>query len=722
MLKIIPFLLALSLFFSGCSGGNNDSSFEPANNPPIINDLNIETLNNQTLNISLANYDLEGDLIVYELTSSPSNGVASFSENILSYAPNINFTGIDSFTYRAYDGNSYSEVKNVLVTSSININNTKPVVADLNINTNKNIEVVYVLPIEDLDNDILRYSISSAPSNGSVSFHSNVLIYTPNNDYYGNDSFTFVANDGLVDSDLITANVTINNENNAPIIYSGTIPEGTEGTSYSYSIPVEDPDGDAISISLEVVDSLGNSIATPSWITIDSANGSFSTTNIDINSDAIIYFKITATDIFGASSSSVKAWNIINYSPFTLTWKTDNFGDSDDNTVAFYAELNPNNIIDWGDGVIENNLQNGVLSHTYAIAGEYSVSIVGAKIVEAYGHHGGPVNYRKIMSIDNWGASSWISMENMFRGASNVVMNATDTPNTSNVVDMGYMFNGATSFNGDISGWDVGNVKYMDYMFSSASSFNQDLGNWDVGNVLDMQYMFYDTAFNQDISAWDVSQVKNMTYMFFSTPFNQPIGNWNVSNVTSLAYMFYNCVFNQPIGNWDVSNVTSLTYTFRGSHFNQDINNWDVSNVKSLHYTFSASYFNQPLDNWDVSSVTVFDSAFRYSSTQFTGDISGWDVSSGIDFDYMFNGNTNFDQDISAWAPINATTMLGFLSSSSFSTANYDLLLNAWAILPLQSGVSFSASTTNYTIATSDAARNDIITNFSWVITDAGGI
>lgn len=49
---------------------------------------------------------------------------------------------------------------------------------------------------------------------------------------------------------------------------------------------------------------------------------------------------------------------------------------------------------------------------------------------------------------------------------------------------MGFMFNGASEFNGDISNWDVSNVSQMSFMFGAASSFNQDLSNWIVSNVI----------------------------------------------------------------------------------------------------------------------------------------------------------------------------------------------------------------------------------------------
>ena len=71
------------------------------------------------------------------------------------------------------------------------------------------------------------------------------------------------------------------------------------------------------------------------------------------------------------------------------------------------------------------------------------------------------------------------------------------------------MFYAASSFNQDISGWDVSGVNDwygMNSMFYGAESFNQDISQWDVSNVNNMYGMFYNAkSFNQDISSWDVS-------------------------------------------------------------------------------------------------------------------------------------------------------------------------------------------------------------------------
>ena len=169
------------------------------------------------------------------------------------------------------------------------------------------------------------------------------------------------------------------------------------------------------------------------------------------------------------------------------------------------------------------------------------------------------------------------------------------------VTDMSDLFKNNSTFNQNISTWDVSNVTNMSNMFESAA-FNQPIGNWDVSNVTNMYYMFESaTAFNQDISSWDVSSVTNMQRMFSKAKaFNQDISSWDVSSVTNMNGMFFLAdAFNQAIGDWDVSSVTEMNGMFSGADtFNQNLSSWSVDNV-----TYCTS-FNYNTPQWTLPKPT----------------------------------------------------------------------------------------------------------------------
>jgi surface protein len=237
---------------------------------------------------------------------------------------------------------------------------------------------------------------------------------------------------------------------------------------------------------------------------------------------------------------------------------------------------------------------------------------------------------------------------------------------------MGGMFEGATSFNGDISSWDVSSVGNMGGMFEGATSFNGDISSWDVSSITSMKSMFEGaTSFNGDISSWRVSRVKRMSYMF--------------------------------------KDATS---------FNGDISSWDVSSVSDVQGMFDgATSFNGDISSWDMNSVRRMASMFR-DATSFNGDISSWGLINALSMAFMFEGATSFDGDISSWDVGSVTDMDGMFNNSGLSTENYDKTLIGWSQLDLQSGITLGAISTNY--CNGAEARRNIIDNFGWTIADAG--
>ena len=282
---------------------------------------------------------------------------------------------------------------------------------------------------------------------------------------------------------------------------------------------------------------------------------------------------------------------------FTTTWTV---GAGDSITIPVGGSATAYDI-DWGDGTVDVD-STGDQTHTYDAAGNYTVRIWGG--FERIYLNGDAGNAPKMASIDSWGDTQWTSMESAFAGASNMAYLATDTPDLSGVTDASNMFRGASSFNGNITGWDVSSVTDMAGMFEDAASFNQPLSSWDVSSVTNMTNMFEDAAsFNQSLDSWDVSSVTDMADMFAYGPFNQSLDSWDVSSVTNMASMFEGAAsFNQPLSSWDVSSVADMNSMFLDANdFNQNLGDWNVSSVTDMaDMFFYAISFDQNLGIWYI--------------------------------------------------------------------------------------------------------------------------
>ncbi len=230
-----------------------------------------------------------------------------------------------------------------------------------------------------------------------------------------------------------------------------------------------------------------------------------------------------------------------------------------------------------------------------------------------------------------------------------------DTLDTSNMTDMSFMFQGASAFHEDISGWHTENVENMTYMFRGASSFHSDLSKWNTGKVKDMSRMFFEaSSFNSDLSCWDVSKVENMSHMFYEA-----------SSFTS------------DLSNWSVGSVTDMSNMFRGaSEFTSDLSNWDVSNVRNMYCMFyGLSSFESDLSKWKTDKVTNMRCMFCKAGN-FTSDLSSWNVENVTDMYGMFYQASKFDSDLSDWQTAKVTNM-SYMFYKAGSVKNIDLLANA---------------------------------------------
>ena len=86
------------------------------NNVPVANDISIVTDENVPIDITLTGFDTEGSELIFEVTANPLHGILGGELPSITYTPNVNFNGDDSFTYHVFDGINYSEIATVTIT------------------------------------------------------------------------------------------------------------------------------------------------------------------------------------------------------------------------------------------------------------------------------------------------------------------------------------------------------------------------------------------------------------------------------------------------------------------------------------------------------------------------------------------------------------------------------------------------------------------------------
>lgn len=258
------------------------------NQYPVASSSMFELDEDSSLDETLSATDPEGDVLVFEVVSQPSNGSVVINTNgQFTYEPDLNFNGQDSFEFSAED--PHGGRSEASVTLTVNPVNDAPVANDVSISTGTETQVDASFDASDLDGDELTYEHTN-PSNGSLVVSGDSFAYTPEAGFSGEDSFEYTAQDPS--GAQATATVTIIVVNNSPVANSVTLSTDVD-TAVSGSFDATDPDGDDLSYA--------NTNPSSGSLSVSGTNFTYTPNAGFSGSDS---FQYTVTDPYGESATA----------------------------------------------------------------------------------------------------------------------------------------------------------------------------------------------------------------------------------------------------------------------------------------------------------------------------------------------------------------------------------------------------------------------------------
>lgn len=183
-----------------------------ANQAPVAQNDSATTAEDTPVDVAvLANdTDPDGDSLTVQIATQPSNGSVTVNPNqSVRFVPAQDYNGPASFTYRAFDGTTTSNLATVSIT--VTPVNDPPVANPDSATTPIGTAVIVdVLANDvDVDGDALSVTSLTQPASGTASVVTGGVRYTPASGFSGTDTFTYRASDGQAVSQPATVTVKV---------------------------------------------------------------------------------------------------------------------------------------------------------------------------------------------------------------------------------------------------------------------------------------------------------------------------------------------------------------------------------------------------------------------------------------------------------------------------------------------------------------------------------
>jgi len=322
-------------------GAGNDA-------PVVINSISSQDEDSAATALDIpAPTDVDGDVLSITIDALPTNGVLTYADNTpvgagdlltvaqltgLEFTPNADFNGDVVINYTVNDGS-------VDVTGShtvkVGIVNDAPVVADSASSQNEDsVSISLNIPSPtDIDGDSLSITLASLPANGTLTYADNTLVgatdvltvaqltglqFTPNADFNGDVTISYVVNDGTVN---VVGNhtITVNPINDLPVVTNSASTQDEDSSAVALNITAPtDVDGDVLTITLDSLPTDGvltyadnTLVGAGDSLTVAQLTGLLFTPNADFNGSVVINYTVNdgTVNVGGSHTVTVNAVN-----------------------------------------------------------------------------------------------------------------------------------------------------------------------------------------------------------------------------------------------------------------------------------------------------------------------------------------------------------------------------------------------------------------------------
>ncbi|MFA9398179.1 MAG: Ig-like domain-containing protein [Clostridiaceae bacterium] len=338
----------------GIAKGFVNVKITPAPDAPEVFDDKVEAFNDETIEIDVVKNDIDVDgdnIYIVQIGDNSSNhiGTMKIKENKLFYTPNKGSIGIDKFSYTINDSSdSALEDTGTITIGVISRENN----IEKTINTNEDKAIGFSVIGDGVE-------LKDYPNNGIISVDMSKVLYTPNENFNGEDSFNLYYKNNNNGTNYMKVKVIVKPVNDVPIakIDEFTVDINSVGNIFNVLSNDTDIDGDNLTIkSIEpnesnvailennkivyspTKDFQGEDILT---YIISDGNGETSTATINITVKDMNHAPIAVDDEFTVQEDSrVNIFNVL-----------DNDTDVDNNEII----IEKIETVDYGSAAIINN-------------------------------------------------------------------------------------------------------------------------------------------------------------------------------------------------------------------------------------------------------------------------------------------------------------------------------------------------------------------------------